>query len=213
MNERRLEAGSVMSLQSLGDPGHGSGAADAQYRRSVGGGLRACRDRGRAHPRLPPQFSLANRINAELGLAIVGTRSTGETTARVAALLKTSGRSRALTIVRTELGRAYSLAGQQRMEQASEVLPGLRKQWRRSGKLRARLTHDAIDGQLRHADKPFSVGGASLLFPRDPAGPAAETVNCGCQSLPWMESWEVKHPRRKAFSEEEIARNPIRAEL
>ena len=75
-------------------------------------------------------------------------------TARVAALLKTGGRSRALTIVRTELGRAYSLAGQQRMEQASEVLPGLRKQWRRSGKLRARLTHDAIDGQLRDADKP-----------------------------------------------------------
>ena len=95
------------------------------------------------------------------------------------ALLKSGGRSRALTLIRTELGRAYSLAGQQRMEQAAEVLPGLKKQWRRSGKLRARLTHDAIDGQLRDADKPFSAAGASLLFPRDPAGPAAETVNCG----------------------------------
>ena len=62
-------------------------------------------------------------------------------------------------------------------------------------------------------DKPFSAAGASLMFPRDPSGPAAETVNCGCQSLPWMESWEVQHPGRKAFSEEEIARNPIRAEL
>ena len=87
------------------------------------------------------------------------------------------------------LGRAYSVAGQQRMEQASEVLPGLRKQWRRSGKLRTRLTHDAIGGQLRDADKAFSVAGASLMFPRDPAGPTAETVNRGCQSLPWMESW------------------------
>ena len=46
-----------------------------------------------------------------------------------------------------------------------------------------------------------------------PRGAHAETVNCGCQSLPWMESWEVKHPGRKAFSEEEIARNPIHAEL
>ena len=112
--------------------------------------------------------SLANRINSELGFAIIGTRSTGETTGQVAALLKTGGRSRALTLIRTELGRAYS-AGQQRMEQASEVLPGLRKQWRRSGKLRAHLTHDAIDGQLRDADKPFSVAGASLMFPRDPS--------------------------------------------
>ena len=59
----------------------------------------------------------------------------------------------------------------------------------------------------------FSAGGVPLLFPRDPAGPAAETVNCGCQSLPWMESWEVKHPGRRPFSEEEIARNPIRAEV
>ena len=42
--------------QSLGDPGHGGGAADAQYRRSVGGGLRACRAHGYAHPRLPPQL-------------------------------------------------------------------------------------------------------------------------------------------------------------
>ena len=164
------------------------------------------------HKMADVSVTLANRVNAELGLAIIGTRSVGETTGRVAALLKT-GRSRALTLIRTELGRAYSLAGQQRMEQAAEVLPGLKKQWRRSGKLRARLTHDAIDGQLRDADKPFSAAGASLLFPRDPAGPAAETVNCGCQSLPWMESWEVQHRGRKAFSEEEIARNPIRAEL
>ena len=33
-------------------------------------------------------------------------------------------------------------------------------------------------------NKPFSAAGASLMFPRDPAGPTAETVNCGCQSLP-----------------------------
>ena len=61
---------------------------------------------------------------------------------------------------------------------------------------------------VRDADKPFSAAGASLMFPRDPAGPTAETVNCGCQSLPWMESWEVKHPGRKAFSEEESATQP-----
>ena len=68
--------------------------------------------------------TLANRVNSELGLAIIGTRSVGETTGRVAALLKTGGRSRSLTVIRTELGRAYSVAGQQRMEQAAEVLPG-----------------------------------------------------------------------------------------
>ena len=41
----------------------------------------------------------------------------------------------------------------------------------------------------------------------------AINMAAGCQSLPWMESWDVQHPGRIAFSEEEIARNPIRAEL
>ncbi len=54
------------------------------------------------------------------------------------------GRSRGLTVVRTELGRAYSVAGQARMAQAMEELPGLRKQWRRSGKIHSRLTHPAL---------------------------------------------------------------------
>ncbi len=157
--------------------------------------------------------TLAERVNTELGLTMIGTRSVGETTGRVAAILKTGGRSRALTIVRTELGRAYSMAGQQRMEQAAGILPGLRKQWRRSGKLRSRIAHDAVDGQTREAARPFDVGGASLMYPRDPAGPAAETINCGCQSLPWMESWEVENPGRKPFSDEEIARDPRRADL
>ncbi len=156
--------------------------------------------------------ALADRVNTRIGLAMTGSVPVGETTGRVAAILK-SGRSRALTVIRTELGRAYSMAGQQRMEQAAEVLPGLRKQWRRSGKLRSRIAHDAVDGQIREAARPFDVGGASLMYPRDPAGDAAETINCGCQSLPWMESWEVGNPGRKPFSDEEIARDPRRADL
>ncbi len=69
------------------------------------------------------------------------------------------------------------------IEQAAGVLPGLKKQWRRSGKPGSRIAHDAVDGQIREAARPFSVGGATLMYPRDPAGPAAETINCGCQSL------------------------------
>ena len=136
--------------------------------------------------------ALADRINTELGLAMIGTRNTGETTARIAGLLKTGGRTRALTIVRTELGRAYSIATQERMSQAAGILPGMRKQWRKSGKLHSCPAHDAADGQTREVDKPFVVGGTQLMFPRDPAASASETINCGCQQLPWMESWEVE---------------------
>ena len=99
--------------------------------------------------------TLAGRVNTELGLAAIGVQTTGEAAEKIADILKRGGRGRALTIVRTELGRAYSVAGQQRFDQAHEVLPGLQKQWRRSGKIHSRASHDRADGQVRPVDQPF----------------------------------------------------------
>lgn len=154
--------------------------------------------------------SLANRINTELGLTAIGTQNTSDAITKISRLLKEGGRSRAQTILRTELGRAYSVAGQERYAQAHEVLPGLKKQWRRSGKRHSRQNHDIADGQVREADEAFDIGGVALMFPRDPAGPPGETINCGCQSLPFMDSWEVKFPGRKPFTPAELATNPQR---
>jgi hypothetical protein len=52
-----------------------------------------------------------------------------------------------------------------------------------------------------------------LMHPRDPAAPAAETINCGCESLPYMESWKVVHPGRKPFSEQELQMNPMKQDM
>jgi hypothetical protein len=84
-------------------------------------------------------------------------------------------------------------------------VPGLQKQWRRSGKLKPRLEHDLIDGQVRDVDKPFTVtpfgqAPVQLMFPRDPKAPAKQTINCGCDSLPYMASWTVKTPGRQPGS-------------
>lgn len=53
--------------------------------------------------------------------------------------------------MRTELGRAFSAAAQERMEAASKIVPGLKKQWRRSGKLHPRIHHDLADGRSAFA--------------------------------------------------------------
>ena len=157
-----------------------------------------------------------NRVNTQLGLVATGVQTPGDAVGHIAKLLQ-STRGRAITIVRTELGRAYSTAAQERQAIARERLPGLKKQWRRSGKLHSRIEHDAADGQIREVDKAFNIGGVELMYPRDPAAPAAETINCGCQSLPYMESWEASgalaNPGRRAFTDDEIAARPVRAEL
>lgn len=157
-------------------------------------------------------IATANRINAQLGLVISGVQPPSGAASVVQGLIG-GGRGRALTIVRTELGRAFGAATQERQEQAKAVLPGLQKQWRRSGKVFSRPQHDAIDGQIREVDEPFLVNGAALMFPRDPAGPAAETINCGCSSLPFMAGWEVSDPGRRAFTDEELARSPTKRNL
>lgn len=157
--------------------------------------------------------TLANRINAQLGLVAIGSQGVSDAITQIERLIETGGRSRATTIVRTELGRAFAVATQQRMDQARAILPGLQKQWRRSGKLHSRPSHDAADGQIVDADKPFIVGGVALMHPRDPAAPAAETINCGCESLPYMAHWDVANPGRKPFTAAELAASKFRRDL
>jgi hypothetical protein len=99
-------------------------------------------------------------------------------------------------IVRTEVGRTFSLATQRRMEDSNKVLGGaLRKYWLDAGDDRVRDTHREA-GRTYAPDGPtgpipvtqaYIVGGAKLMFPRDPRGPAAETILCRCSSTPWVE--------------------------
>lgn len=144
------------------------------------------------------------KINTDLALTVIGAQPVSDTIARIAETLEKGGRSRALTVTRTELGRVYATAVQTRMEQAAELVPGLKKQWRRSGKVRSRARHDAADGQVRAVNAPFRLSnGVELLYPRDPTAPAAETINCGCESLPYMDGWDVTNPAAKPYTTQE----------
>jgi hypothetical protein len=49
-----------------------------------------------------------------------------------------------------------------------------------------RESHAAVDGQIREVDKPFSNG---LMYPGDPAGSAAEVINCRCGYLQKARRW------------------------
>lgn len=58
------------------------------------------------------------------------------------------------------------------------------KQWLSTDDPRTRPTHRAADMQRTLMTEPFIVGGAKLLFPGDPTGPADEVINCRCTLLP-----------------------------
>jgi uncharacterized protein with gpF-like domain len=139
--------------------------------------------------------TLRRRINAEIQQGLVGAKTPYDVMQAIGDALPDSSvfstvEFRAETIVRTEMGRAFGMATQARQQEASLAVPEMKKQWRWSHK--GRVNHAAIDGQIRDVHLPFDVPGARhipaarLMFPGDPAGPPGQTINCGCQSLPYV---------------------------
>lgn len=84
---------------------------------------------------------------------------------------------RAATIARTETLTAISIGQAAAMQDASKVIPNLKKMWITADDDRVRKTHEALDGDVRAWDKSFKSG---LKFPRDPDGEVGETINCRC---------------------------------
>lgn len=163
---------------------------------------------------------VVRRINTELGLVIIGVQSPADAISKLTTIFG-GQRQRAITIVRTEIGRAFSVASHERMLQMAQRVDGFKKQWRRSGKIHSRPGHDAADGQVREVDEPFEVISphgeiVKLMHPRDPAAPPGETINCGCEALPFLDRWNVTNPDRKPFTKDELSpaelrRNPVKA--
>lgn len=134
----------------------------------------------------------ADRINTQLGLTAIGSQTPFEAVKAVQAILGEATTRRATTIVHTELARAHSAAGADRMRQWSAELPGLQKKWLASGKRQPRLHHHVIHGQVQPVDEPFLLAGGSIrmMHPHDPKAPAAETINCGCLAVPVLPEGE-----------------------
>lgn len=138
--------------------------------------------------------AMATNINTQLGLVMMGVQSSDTAVTVITNILDETDRGRALGILRTEISRANSIASHLRKLSAATVVPGMQKQWRRSGRKHPRASHSFADGQVQDMDKPFMIGGVPMMHPHDPAAPIGEVINCGCQALPYMKSWTMSRP-------------------
>lgn len=160
----------------------------------------------------------ARKIGRQLGLVTIGAQTPHQAVQAVQKLLAVESPRRAAMIVHTEVARAFAVAGKDRLHQAAQIVPGMGKQWRRSGKIHSRWNHDIMDGQVVDADKPFKVpnpgGGIDLMqCPHDPKAPPEQVIHCGCISLPWMKHWQVSTPGAKPFSKLELKLDGRKAAL
>lgn len=93
---------------------------------------------------------------------------------------------RGSVIARTESVNALRSGQEEAIRQAVEVgeVEGefTTKTWQDTGDGRTRPEHAAADGQTVPVDQPFIVGGEQLMYPGDPAGSAANTIQCRCRA-------------------------------
>ncbi|MBD9405405.1 hypothetical protein IB236_08670 [Acidovorax sp. ACV02] len=158
------------------------------------------------------------KIGQQLGLVTIGSVTPFQAIKAVQALLESDSTKRATTIVRTEVSRAFAVASKERLVQAAPLVPGLGKQWRRSGKIHSRWTHDLMDGQVVDAAASFKVpnpgGGIDLMLcPHDPKAPPEQVINCGCLAIPYLKSWKVATSGAKPFTELELKLDARKAAL
>lgn len=160
----------------------------------------------------------AARIGQQIGLVTIGGTSPFDAIRAVQRILGSDSPRRASAIVQTEASRAFAVASLQRIREAARLVPGLCKQWRRSGKPESRWQHDLVDGQVQGVDLPFRVsnpnGGVDeMQCPHDPTAPPEQVINCGCTLLPFRRGWQVMHPGAKPFTQRELERSPGKEQL
>ncbi|MDY7033985.1 MAG: hypothetical protein SVY10_18990 [Thermodesulfobacteriota bacterium] len=125
------------------------------------------------------------KIRTELTMGILGQKTPQEVAGAIGKNLKDpsvfrSIAQRAETITQTEMGRVFSKATQSRMEEAAEYVERLEKEWRHVGHPKVpRASHLAAHGEHVPVNEPFSIGGVSMMFPRDPGAPIEEVIHCG----------------------------------
>jgi hypothetical protein len=142
-------------------------------------------------------------IVAELERGIREQESIPDIAARVSTVLTATGSERwprrAVTVARTETLAAVN-AGVYRSAQLEAEQRGDRapfKQWIATADPRTRDTHREADKQRTLLSEPFVVGGAQLLYPGDPRGPAGEVINCRCSLFPIVLGEEIDWTERQ----------------
>lgn len=119
---------------------------------------------------------LKKTISAEITRGIASGMNYADIARNVNAAAGT-GFSNATRIVRTEGHRIQQAAADDARYNAKSKGADVLKQWDATLDGNTRESHRQVDGEIRELDEKFSNG---LMYPGDPAGGAAEVVNCRC---------------------------------
>jgi hypothetical protein len=106
---------------------------------------------------------------------------------RIVGMFGSMDAGRALLISRQEILGASNFAAFRVYQIAGIPM----KRWVSTQDDRVRDSHAEAHGQIVEITEPFDVGGAALMYPGDPAGPAKEVCNCRCWTVPELDGRSI----------------------
>lgn len=98
---------------------------------------------------------------------------------------------RAETIARNETSNVFALSQEEQRRELGQAGFRFTKTWVTSRDLRVRPSHFALDGTTVDQDEKFNVGGHKAGYPKDPALPPEESINCRCDVIEEFEKVRV----------------------
>jgi HK97 family phage portal protein len=98
---------------------------------------------------------------------------------RIQEVFAQATKMRSTRIARTEVISAFNGSSTEVMRNLGQEMVG-GQEWIATVDGRVRASHAEADGQVVALGQMFMVGGYSLEYPGDPAGPSSEVVNCRC---------------------------------
>ena len=122
---------------------------------------------------------LQKKISGEISRGLSSGQMYSEITRNIASWARIP-KNNAMRITRTEAHRLQCRAGMSACQKAKSKGADVLKQWDSSLDAKTRDSHARIDGEIKELDEKFSNG---LMYPGDPAGSAAEVINCRCALL------------------------------
>lgn len=143
------------------------------------------------------------KLNAEVLQGIIQGESVGKIADRVERVTE-ANRVSALRAARTLTTGAENKGRLDSYTNAERMGIKLKKRWMAAMDNRTRHTHRMLDGQMRDRDKPFEVGGRSIMYPGDPDAAPDLVYNCRCTMVAEAEgtsSYPLKPEGKPAWAD------------
>lgn len=143
-------------------------------------------------------------INRQISQGIIQ----GESLDKIAKRLQNvtdMNRNQSFTNARTMMTGAQNAGRQESMQRAKSMGIKVKKRWLATLDMHTRVNHRALDGQVVDTDKPFKIGGYTIMYPGDGNADPSMIYNCRCTMIAELVDYPNKGDRY-----DNIAGKPIK---